>query len=215
RIGNVEPEVARRSVERDPGNDLADHKSVESQRTRLLGTDRPAKLARILLQAVVIKRAKLLNGYLGTADFRYRRATEPSEDVADPPDGKADNQKADHGSHDGLAEPVGGSFSQTSQHPSSTIAVSPCLTRRAPHHRQRHLAPQHAQPQRCGMRWHPSLWRAFNRSASGGNELKTEASMPRLSRRPLIAGNWKMNGLHASLAELAKIIDGARGLAAV
>ena len=39
--------------------------------------------------------------------------------------------------------------------------------------------------------------------------------MPRLSRRPLIAGNWKMNGLHASLAELAKIIDGARGLAAV
>jgi triosephosphate isomerase len=39
--------------------------------------------------------------------------------------------------------------------------------------------------------------------------------MPRQSRRPLVAGNWKMNGLRASLAELAEIIDGARGLAAV
>jgi triosephosphate isomerase len=29
-------------------------------------------------------------------------------------------------------------------------------------------------------------------------------------RRPLVAGNWKMNGLQSSVAELAKIIDGAR-----
>jgi triosephosphate isomerase (TIM) len=34
------------------------------------------------------------------------------------------------------------------------------------------------------------------------------------SRRPLIAGNWKMNGLRASVSELAKIIDGSRGLTA-
>ena len=34
------------------------------------------------------------------------------------------------------------------------------------------------------------------------------------TRRPLVAGNWKMNGLRASAAELAKIIDGARDLAA-
>jgi triosephosphate isomerase len=34
------------------------------------------------------------------------------------------------------------------------------------------------------------------------------------ARRPLVAGNWKMNGLRASAAELAKIIDGARELAA-
>ncbi|MEA2988767.1 MAG: triosephosphate isomerase [Alphaproteobacteria bacterium] len=30
--------------------------------------------------------------------------------------------------------------------------------------------------------------------------------------RPLIAGNWKMNGSHGSIAELAKIIAGARAL---
>ncbi|HXF88390.1 MAG TPA: triose-phosphate isomerase [Xanthobacteraceae bacterium] len=29
-------------------------------------------------------------------------------------------------------------------------------------------------------------------------------------RRPLVAGNWKMNGLQSSIAELAKIVDGAR-----
>ena len=34
------------------------------------------------------------------------------------------------------------------------------------------------------------------------------------TRRPLAAGNWKMSGLRASATELAKIIDGARDLAA-
>ena len=34
-------------------------------------------------------------------------------------------------------------------------------------------------------------------------------------RRPLVAGNWKMNGLRASAAELARMTQGAGGLAAV
>jgi triosephosphate isomerase (TIM) len=34
------------------------------------------------------------------------------------------------------------------------------------------------------------------------------------ARRPLVAGNWKMNGLKASAAELDKIVQGARDLAA-
>jgi len=33
-----------------------------------------------------------------------------------------------------------------------------------------------------------------------------------MTRRPLIAGNWKMNGLKASVAELYGIVDGARRL---
>jgi triosephosphate isomerase len=33
-------------------------------------------------------------------------------------------------------------------------------------------------------------------------------------RHPLVAGNWKMNGLAASAAELEKIVAGARGIAA-
>jgi triosephosphate isomerase len=36
-----------------------------------------------------------------------------------------------------------------------------------------------------------------------------------MARRPLVAANWKMNGLKASIAELEEIIAGARGLAAV
>jgi triosephosphate isomerase len=36
-----------------------------------------------------------------------------------------------------------------------------------------------------------------------------------MARRPLVAANWKMNGLKASIAQLEKIIAGARGLAAV
>ena len=33
-----------------------------------------------------------------------------------------------------------------------------------------------------------------------------------MARRPLVAGNWKMNGLEASAGELKEIIAGARGL---
>jgi triosephosphate isomerase (TIM) len=34
-----------------------------------------------------------------------------------------------------------------------------------------------------------------------------------MARRPLVAGNWKMNGLAASIGELEKIVAGARSLA--
>jgi triosephosphate isomerase len=36
-----------------------------------------------------------------------------------------------------------------------------------------------------------------------------------MARRPLVAGNWKMNGLKASAGELEKIVAGARRLGAV
>ena len=36
--------------------------------------------------------------------------------------------------------------------------------------------------------------------------------MANTPRRPLVAGNWKMNGLRASLPELSAIIEGGRGL---
>lgn len=36
-----------------------------------------------------------------------------------------------------------------------------------------------------------------------------------MARRPLVAGNWKMNGLAASIGDLEKIIAGARSLADV
>jgi triosephosphate isomerase (TIM) len=39
--------------------------------------------------------------------------------------------------------------------------------------------------------------------------------MARAPRRPLVAGNWKMNGLRASVAELARIAHAARELSAV
>ena len=39
--------------------------------------------------------------------------------------------------------------------------------------------------------------------------------MARAPRRPLVAGNWKMNGLRSSVAELVRIAEGARKLTAV
>ena len=37
--------------------------------------------------------------------------------------------------------------------------------------------------------------------------------MPAAKVTPLVAGNWKMNGLAASAGELTKIIAGAKALA--
>jgi triosephosphate isomerase (TIM) len=37
--------------------------------------------------------------------------------------------------------------------------------------------------------------------------------MADMTRRPLVAGNWKMNGLRGAAAEFAKIVDGAASLA--
>jgi len=39
--------------------------------------------------------------------------------------------------------------------------------------------------------------------------------MVRASRRPLVAGNWKMNGLRSSAAEFTRIVEGAQKLTAV
>src|SRR5262249_38813890 len=39
--------------------------------------------------------------------------------------------------------------------------------------------------------------------------------MARAPRRPLVAGNWKMNGLRASAAEFTRIAEGAQKLVAV
>ena len=44
---------------------------------------------------------------------------------------------------------------------------------------------------------------------------KTGLDMAVAPRRPLVAGNWKMNGLSASLTELDRIIQGSRELAAL
>jgi triosephosphate isomerase (TIM) len=39
--------------------------------------------------------------------------------------------------------------------------------------------------------------------------------MVRAARRPLVAGNWKMNGLRSSAAEFTRIVEGAQKLTAV
>jgi triosephosphate isomerase len=58
----------------------------------------------------------------------------------------------------------------------------------------------------------PSLWRgrcgSDNRSAKGMSEIMATARL-----RPLVAGNWKMHGLSASAADLARIVAGAAALA--
>src|SRR5438105_2432027 len=85
-------------------------------RTSVLGGDRPAQLARILLEPLVIKIAELIDRKFGPPDLCDGRAAKAAENVANSPDGKADDQKADDRGHDHLAEPIGRGFAQTSEH---------------------------------------------------------------------------------------------------
>jgi len=55
------------------------------------------------------------------------------------------------------------------------------------------------------------LWRRT--PGSGNREAEGNHVMATPSLRPLVAGNWKMNGLSASVAELRKVIAGAPPLA--
>src|SRR5207247_4479876 len=61
------------------------------------------------------------------------------------------------------------------------------------------------------------LWRVRERSANrlAGFGKTRETTMVRASRRPLVAGNWKMNGLRSSAAEFTRIVEGAQKLTAV
>jgi triosephosphate isomerase len=62
-----------------------------------------------------------------------------------------------------------------------------------------------------------ALWRALGGSANrlAGFGKKAGLNMAGAPRRPLVAGNWKMNGLSGSETELARIIQGAQELAAL
>src|SRR4029079_9189445 len=52
-------------------------------------------------------------------------------------------------------------------------------------------------------------WRRFRGSANRRGQGERMATP---QRRPLVAGNWKMNGLMASTSELGKIMQGAGAL---
>src|SRR5205085_11366087 len=58
------------------------------------------------------------------------------------------------------------------------------------------------------------LWRRLGRFANATDEF-WGGHMTTGQRRPLVAGNWKMNGLRASAAELGKIVQRSDSLAKV
>ena len=89
---------------------------VDAERARLIGRDRPIKLASDLLKAFGIKLAELFDRNLGAADLDRRIGAEAAENIADAPDREADDQAAHDDGHDGPAEPGRGGFVNTAEH---------------------------------------------------------------------------------------------------
>src|SRR5262249_17372992 len=112
----AEAELARALIERCRRDHLAKRSLLQTEGARLVRRDRTAQLAPELLQLLIVAHAELLNRDLCSTDLGNRGNPETAENIADAPDPEADNQKPDHRSHDDLAEPIGGGFSQTSKH---------------------------------------------------------------------------------------------------
>ena len=115
-VGHLETQVADLLVEHDLGDQLGDHLAVDPERTRLIHRELPAELAAELLQAVIVNLAELLDRDLGMANLGDGRTPKAAEHVADAPDRETEHEKAHHGGHDDLADPVGRGFAETSKH---------------------------------------------------------------------------------------------------
>jgi len=103
-----EPQIAGPLVERRIGDQLIEQLLVEPERPRLLRADRTVQLAPDELEPLVVELAEPVHRDLGPPDRGHRIAAETAEYVADAPDREADDEKADDGRHDRLAEPTGG-----------------------------------------------------------------------------------------------------------
>src|SRR5262249_24043544 len=124
-VGKRKAELAGALVEQKFRDDLAQHEPVDAHGARLIAADGTAELARELLQAIVVEHAELIDGELGAADLGHRGTAEAAENVADSPDREADDQKAEDGGQDDLAEPVGRGFAEPSKHALSGLKKAP------------------------------------------------------------------------------------------
>ena len=115
-VGKAEPPVAHALVQRGLGDQLPGQLPVDAERMRLVRRDRAAELAAELLQAVVVELAELVDGDFGAADLGDRIEPEATKNIADAPDGEADDQDTHDGGHDGFAEPGGGGFMHSAEH---------------------------------------------------------------------------------------------------
>ena len=115
-LRQAKPQLFSLFVERGFGHQLSEQLPVESARACFLGCDWTANLASELLYAVIVELSKLLDLNLGAANGRDRIAAKAAENVADAPDGEADNKETHDKGHEALAEPSRGGFVNTAEH---------------------------------------------------------------------------------------------------
>ncbi len=211
-LGKRQTKLLGGFVEHDLGNQLPDDQPVQPHGPGLLHADRAAKLPRILLQPIIVQHTKLLDRNFGVSDLGDGGAAETSENIADPPDREADDQYPDNQGHDQFAEPVRRGFSDTSEHATSMFERSPYRQSAGrPYHREPVPASQHkggsGRPSHAVLACRPAALLTASRIWK-----RRTKDVPGKMRRPLVAGNWKMNGLQVSLREFLRIIEGARNL---
>ena len=191
-FGRLRPSWRIFFVERGFGDHLTEQLPVQTERARLIGRDRLADLPDQLLQSVVVCCRNRSTPISVEPTLATRRGAEAAEDVADAPDRERDRDQAQQDAGDQAAEPVAGSVLNSAQHESSgsfvigdevkrtgiiEIAVYRCNT-----------LTSHGK----------ALAQADNRLIAGAiwgrNRAKERGPMAH-EPRPLVAGNWKMNGL--------------------
>ena len=104
-VRQSEPHLARVLIERGLSKQTPQQLPVEAEHAGLILRDRPADLARELLEVVVVELAELLDPDLGAADLGDRRTPEAAEDVADTPNREGKRNGAQDHRRDGAADP--------------------------------------------------------------------------------------------------------------
>ena len=116
------------------GHQVVDHLLVEAERPGLFRGDDGAELAPEALHLVGIGVAHLIDRDAGAAHLRHRRGGRHPEDVADAPDGEADDESAEKDRGDGFADRGLPSLAHVPKHrePVSQKLVKPADKRSAP-----------------------------------------------------------------------------------
>src|SRR5581483_587678 len=109
---DAEAECLGLLVERRLRDQLGNQLAVETEGANLIRGQCAAELA----QLVVVIFAELFRGNPDVADGEGGVAAKTAKNVADAPDGKADDQEAHDGRHQALAEPGRGGFVNTAKH---------------------------------------------------------------------------------------------------
>ena len=195
-LGNGKAELACVDVEGGEADQAGKRARFHAEDLGLLGREAAAEPARDGLHLVLVGLPEFVGRDLCLADGGDRALARAAHDVADAPDGERDDQQRQQE----LREDVRDASPHLVEHDDFPGYCRAALRRCMPSYRRPRGSPDFSAPN-GGAHGHIMDSVSGQREALTGGALMASKS----GIRPLVAGNWKMNGLAASLGEARRV----------